>query len=177
MAWNARMMRWVVASVCLLALDACEEGQKPEAAKPTPAALPSVAKPRTTPERPAAAKPAAPATAKAGKLTEISLEAFFPRQQAGTVLIYDARPSFVAAFGKIPGAINWPRHDYDHHLATHEPEISAALKSGKIVVIYCTDAACPDARAVAEKLVARGHDISILEGGFADWKTAGMPTE
>jgi len=176
MAWNARMMRWVVAAVCLLALDACEEGQKPEAAKPTPAAPPSAApsKPKPTPEKPST-RPTV--TAKAGKLTEISLEAYFPRQQAGTVLIYDARPSFVAAFGKIPGAINWPRHDYDHHLATHEPEISAALKSGKIVVIYCTDAACPDARAVAEKLVARGHDISILEGGFADWKTAGMPTE
>jgi len=93
------------------------------------------------------------------------------------VLIYDARPSFVAAFGKIPGAINWPRHDFDSQIASREPEIVAARKAGKIVVIYCTDAACPDARAVGEKLVARGHDVSILEGGFADWKTAGMPTE
>ena len=167
------MMRWIVASVCLLAVDACEEGRTPVPAEPTPV----VSRPEKEKAKPAATQAPAKPVVKAGKLTEIALDAFFPRQQEGTVLIYDARPSFVAAFGKIPGAINWPRHDFDSQIASREPEIVAARKAGKIVVIYCTDAACPDARAVGEKLVARGHDVSILEGGFADWKTAGMPTE
>lgn len=107
----------------------------------------------------------------------MSLEAFFPRQQAGTVLIYDARPTFVSAFGRIPGAISWPRGDFKKLLPQREPEIRRAVAAGKIVVIYCTDLACPDARAVAEQLVERGHDVSILEGGYATWKDNGMPTE
>lgn len=107
----------------------------------------------------------------------MSIEAFFPRQQAGTALIYDARPVFVAAFGKIPGGIPWPRGDFEKLLPLREPEIRQAAATEKVVVIYCTDLACPDARAVAEKLIARGHDVSILEGGYAAWKDTGMPTE
>lgn len=132
----------------------------------TPAAVP--APPRT--------KPAPPAV-KPGKLSAIDVTTLFPRQQAGTVLIFDARPTFVAAFGKISGAVSWPRSDFDSGLAVHEAEIRAAKQAGKPVVIYCTDAACPDARAMAEKLAARGHDIAILDGGFAIWKEAGLPTE
>jgi rhodanese-related sulfurtransferase len=30
---------------------------------------------------------------------------------------------------------------------------------------------------VGEKLAARGYDVAILEGGFAAWKEAGLPTE
>lgn len=101
----------------------------------------------------------------------------FPRQQAGTVLIYDARPRFVAAFGKIPGGISWPRGDFETRLAKSEAEIRAAQAEGKPVVVYCTDEACPDATAVAEKLAARGHDVSVLTGGFALWKEAGLPVE
>lgn len=107
----------------------------------------------------------------------MSLETFFPRQQAGSALIFDARPGFVSAFGKIPGAISWPRGDFEKQLPQHEPQIKQAKAAGKTVVIYCTDLACPDAQAVAEKLAARGHDVSVLEGGYATWKEAGMPTE
>ena len=55
--------------------------------------------------------------------------------------------------------------------------IRAAKAAGKPVVFYCTDAACPDAQAMAERIAAKGHDVSILEGGFATWKEAGLPTE
>ena len=137
-----------------------------------PTAPPVVA---TAPVKPAPAKPA-PAV-KTGTLSAIDLTTLFPRQQAGTVLIYDARPGFVAGFGKIPGSISWPKNDFDARLPQREAEIRAAKAAGKPVVLYCTDAACPDARAVAEKLAARGHDVAILDGGFAAWKEAGLPTE
>jgi rhodanese-related sulfurtransferase len=159
------MKSFAAAGVVLLA--ACQD-QVP----PSPVTPPSpAAKPAATPVKPAAT------AVKAGMLTTIEVTAFFPRQQAGTVLLYDARPGFVAAFGKIPGAISWPRHDFDRRLSQSEAEIRAAKAAGKLVVIYCTDAACPDARAVAEKLVARGHDVAIFDGGFATWKEAGLPTE
>jgi rhodanese-related sulfurtransferase len=138
---------------------------------------PAPAPPVTAPPqaRPKLATPVSPV--KPGKLTEIDLTILFPRQQAGTVLLYDARPGFVAGFGKIPGSISWPRHDFDARLSQSTSEIRAAKQAGKPVVFYCTDAACPDARAMAERLAAKGHDVSILEGGFAAWKEAGLPTE
>jgi len=136
-----------------------------------PAPVPPVV--ATAPAKP---KPAAP-IAKTGKLTVIDITTLFPRQQAGTVLLYDARPGFVAGFGKIPGAISWPRGDFEARLARSEAEIRAAKAAGKPVVFYCTDAACPDAQAMAERIAAKGHDVSILEGGFAMWKEAGLPTE
>jgi rhodanese-related sulfurtransferase len=157
---------FVLAGGIAMALVACEDGSRP-VRSPEPGA--TAGKPATRP----AAEPARPS----GELTEIRLETLFPRAQAGTALIFDARPAFVSSFGKIPGAIPWPKSDYDAHLAEREEQIRDAKDRGKIVVIYCTDAACPDARAVGEKLVARGHDIAILSGGFALWKDTGLPTE
>jgi rhodanese-related sulfurtransferase len=140
-----------------------------------PAAVPPVA----APSPPAAPPPPPPdpAPPKSGKVTAIDVTALFSRHQDGTVLLYDARPAFVAAFGKIPGAISWPRANFDQRLALHEPEIRAAAAAGKPVVFYCTDAACPDAGAMARQLAKHGHDVSILEGGYAIWKEAGLPTE
>lgn len=142
-------------------------------------ALASCTEPVSTPlpERGSLRPQVAPVASRRGRLTAIALEAFFARHQAGSVLVYDARPSFVSAFGRIPGAIPWPKGDFDAQLAQREAEVREAAAAGKIVVIYCTDAACPDARAVAERLAARGHDVSILEGGYAAWKDAGMETE
>ena len=159
-----------LAAVGVIFLAACQD-QVPPPAAPAPAVKPSAA-----PAKPKAEAPPKP-VAKAGKLTVMDMTTFFPRQQAGTVLIYDARPGFVASFGKIPGSISWPRHEFDARLSQSESEIRAAKAAGKPVVIYCTDAGCPDSRAVGEKLAARGHDVTILEGGFAAWKEAGLPTE
>jgi rhodanese-related sulfurtransferase len=142
--------------------------QNPAAAPPVVAAAPAKPGPSS--------KPAAPPV-KTGKLTAIDITTLFPRQQAGTVLLYDARPGFIAGFGKIPGAISWPQGDFDARLSRSEAEIRAAKAAGKPVVFYCTDAACPDAQAMAERLAAKGHDVSILEGGFALWKETGLPTE
>jgi len=151
-------------------LAACQEHVPP------PVVTPPTAKSRAVPAQARPARAVAPEV-KTGKLTVIDLTTLFPRQQAGTVLLYDARPGFVAGFGKIPGAISWPRHEFTARLSQSEAEIRAAKAAGKPVVIYCTDAACPDARAVGENLAARGHDVAILDGGFAGWKEAGLPTE
>jgi rhodanese-related sulfurtransferase len=146
-------------------LFSCEEGRTP-ASRPEPGVV----------ERPVVESRAEKPLPQ-GKLTEIRLETLFPKQQDGTVLLYDARPAFISSFGKIPGAIPWPRSEYDALLAAREEQIRDAKDDGKIVVIYCTDAACPDARAIGEKLAARGHDIAILAGGFALWKDTGLPTD
>lgn len=157
------MKALVVAGIALLV--SCQD----------PKVLPPQVAPDAAPAPPRP-KPAPPAPA-TGVVTAIDLTALFPLQQAGGVLLYDVRPGFVLSFGRIPGAVSWPRREFDRHLAAREPEIRAAARAGKPVVFYCTDAACPDAQAMAERLAAKGHDVSILEGGFALWKEAGLPTE
>ena len=111
------------------------------------------------------------------EVTAISLTRLFSLQQEGRVLLFDARPAFVHAFGHLPGAVNWPRHSFESGLPEHEPEIKAAVAANRVVVIYCTDAACPDAGAVAERIARLGYPVSVLDGGFAAWKEAGLPIE
>ncbi len=110
-------------------------------------------------------------------VTAISLTNLFTLQQSDRVLLYDARPAFVYAFGHLPGARNWPRGSFDSDLPQHEAEIKAAIATDRAVVLYCTDAACPDAGAVAERLAKLGYQVSVLDGGFAAWKEAGLPIE
>ena len=143
-------------------LTACQD-----ASPAPPPAAPAPSPVRTTP----ATRPAP------GKISAIGIDAFFTRQQTGAALIYDARPNFVAGFGKIPGAINWPAARFEQDLPRHETEIRSAGSDGRLIVVYCTDSACPDARALAEKIAARGHDVCVFEGGYAEWKTAGLPVE
>lgn len=139
-----------------LALAACADKTPPPVKKPVAAPAP---------------KP------KQGRVTAISLDTLYTLQQAGKVRIYDVRPSFVYAFGHLPGAVNWPRSAFDSQLASRQSEIRAAAVADQPVVLYCTDAACPDGRAVAERLAALGHTVAVLEGGYAIWKDAGLPVE
>ena len=112
-----------------------------------------------------------------GRVTAMSLETLLQLQQSNRVLLYDARPGVIYGFGHLPGAVSLPRQAFNEKIAGCEPEIRAALAAGKSVVIYCTDSACPDAGAVAERLVYRGFSVSVLEGGFHAWKDAGLPLE
>lgn len=118
-----------------------------------------------------------PQVARRGVVATIDLTNLFTLQQSGRVLLYDARPGFVYAFGHLPGAINWPRGMFASELKQHESEIKAAIAEDKDVVLYCTDAACPDAGAVARRLAELGYSVSVLDGGFAAWKEAGQPIE
>ncbi len=143
--------------VCLVT--ACVKPPPPvqPAAKPKPVAKPQI-------------KPTAVVTA-------ISLTNLFTLQQSDRVLIYDARPAFVYGFGHLPGAVNWPRGSFDSGFSERQTEIKSAIAADRAVVLYCTDAACPDAGAVAERLAKLGYPVSVLDGGYAAWKEAGLPTE
>ena len=130
--------------------------------------------PPKAPVKPAVAKPASP---RQGRVTTIDLNTLLFLQQNDRALIYDARAYVIHAYNHVPGSISWPRTSFNEQVVTREAEIRAAVAAGKNVVVYCTDAGCPDARAVATQLAARGHTISVLEGGFHAWKDAGLPVE
>ncbi|MEO8616722.1 MAG: rhodanese-like domain-containing protein [Luteolibacter sp.] len=164
--------RWVMplSSVSALALASCAD-------TPTQSINGSYHKPPVTEERQAPLANAGDFPVKQGRVTRIALGDFFQRQQAGRALIFDVRPGFYYSLGHVPGAINWPRARFDSGLATYEPKIQSATAEGKPVFLYCTDLACPDALAVAEKLAARGHSIAVLQGGWEAWKAGELPIE
>lgn len=137
-------------------------------ATPKPVAAPAAAPPKA--ERKAAGP-------RSGIVSTISLASLFELQQAGRVLVFDARPGFVYAFGHLPAAVNWPRGLFDSERPQHESEVRQAIAKNRSIVVYCTDAACPDAGEVARRISALGYSVSILEGGFAAWKEAGLPIE
>jgi 3-mercaptopyruvate sulfurtransferase SseA len=127
---------------------------------------------------PVADNPPKPASAvRRGEVSEISLEEFFARQQAGKVLIFDARPAIFHSMGHIPGAISLPKHNCDETIAAREAGIKSALAGGKTIVVYCNGPTCQDARTVAKHIAGFGHPASIFSGGWDAWKQAGMPVE
>ncbi len=107
-----------------------------------------------------------------GRLTRMPLGDLYQLVQSEAAVIYDVRPSFSYKMGHVPGAISWPKKDFDADLAKHEPRIRAANTGNTPVVIYCTDMACPDATSVGTRLVSLGHSVSILQGGYEAWKIA-----
>lgn len=112
-----------------------------------------------------------------GRVTRIPLGNLFILQQENRALIIDVRPSYIYRLGHIPGAVNWPKSDFNSQLTVNEARIASAKESKKPVVIYCVDFACPDARTVATWLSERGHSVAVLEGGWDAWKTGGLPAE
>jgi rhodanese-related sulfurtransferase len=147
-------------------------------AQPTVKA-PAAAQPRSLPPRriTAVATPPPQRPAGMGKLTRIALGDFFAKQQAGTALTFDVRPAFFYRLGHVPGAISWPKNQYEASLSGHLVEIDTATAAGKTVVLYCTDLACPDARTVGTRLAERGLSVTLLEGGWEAWKSGELPTE
>jgi len=143
-------------------LSSCPEPPK----KPIPPLDPSKAVEKDKP----AVVPAVPASA--GQVSRMPLGDLYQLVQGKAALIYDVRPAIFHKIGNIPNSISWPKSAFDRDLAKHEPRIRAANTQNTPVVIYCTDLACPDAVTVATKLAARGHSVSVLQGGYEAWKVA-----
>ena len=110
-----------------------------------------------------------------GRSSGIGLDAFYPLQQSGDVLIYDVRVPYFYNIDHIPGALNWPHDQFDAQLRMRDLEIRDARNSGKPVVVYCTSLLCAEARNVAKKIARRGYDVSVLTMGIDSWRDAGLP--
>ena len=116
-------------------------------------------------------------TEEKGKSTGLGLDAFYPLQQSGEVLVYDVRVPYFYNIDHIPGAVNWPYTKYDDEIQQRDIEIQKARNSGTLVVLYCFNLGCPEARNVAKKLTRRGYDVSVLTMGIDSWRDAGLPMD
>jgi rhodanese-related sulfurtransferase len=158
--------RWstTLAGALAVALASC--------AKPAPQGAVTQAPPKPAKQK---ATPAPPKPA--GAITAISMEELFALQQSGKLFLLDARPSFFYSLGHIQGAISMPSGGSANHIKLREEEIKTSLAAGKTIVLYCTNAACPDARAVAANFSKAGYPCSVLVGGYESWKESGLPVE
>jgi rhodanese-related sulfurtransferase len=95
----------------------------------------------------------------------------FARKEA---VFVDAREGSVFSQGHVKGAFSFPVGEFDAKLA----EFQGKAPLDTILVIYCNGFGCHDSKILGEKLMKKGYNqILVFEGGFPEWKDAGLPTE
>jgi len=107
----------------------------------------------------------------------IDMSKFFALREGGKALVYDVRPGVYYRMGHVPGAVSFARLAFARRFLQEKANLDAAVAAGKTTVLYCTDLRCPDGAAVADLLAERGYSVSIYQGGWDEWKAAGMPVE
>jgi len=91
---------------------------------------------------------------------------------AGDAVVVDALPVSYYDQIHLPGALNLVENDVD--------ELAFALLPNKnaTIVTYCTNEACGNSQAVANRLERLGYtSVRKYREGIQDWVSAGNPTE
>ncbi|MBK1856018.1 rhodanese-like domain-containing protein [Verrucomicrobiaceae bacterium 5K15] len=156
-------------------LAACSDSTTPASPSLATATTPV----KTAPVRSEVAKPvvAVPKTqkpVKPGAVTSIAIDQLFSMKAAGTAVVYDVRPPLFYRLGHIDGAESMPLIKYDKIIAEKRPQLDAAIKAGKLIILYCQNSNCPDAHSTAVRLSKLGYSTSIYRDGWEGWKQAGL---
>lgn len=101
------------------------------------------------------------------ELEPIGRDDLLRRAQAGDVVVLDVRPTEEYAAGHIPGSMSVPLTDLEDQMQQ--------LPSGVDVVAYCRGPYCVMAPEAITRLRAAGFTALRLEGGFPEWRRAGLP--
>lgn len=91
------------------------------------------------------------------------------RAREGLVTVLDVRPPDEYAAGHLPGAINIPLAELEARLES--------LDSHKEVIAYCRGPHCVLAFDAVARLRTQGRRARRLEGGYPEWRHAGLPIE
>jgi len=90
----------------------------------------------------------------------------------GTVTVVDALGEGYYAQMHLPGALNLVEDDVASRAAELLPDRDAAI------VVYCSNPACGNSQAVANRLVSLGYsNVRKYREGIQDWVAAGLPVE
>jgi rhodanese-related sulfurtransferase/predicted transcriptional regulator len=89
------------------------------------------------------------------------------RLRRGDVVVLDVRPAAEFAAGHVAGARSVPLAELRRQLR--------ALPKDVDVVAYCRGPYCVFADDAVRQLAAKGYRARRLEGGFPEWKRAGLP--
>lgn len=101
------------------------------------------------------------------RLEPISRAELLARAEVGDVVILDVRPGAEYAAGHIPRALSIPLKELETRLAE--------LPADAEVVAYCRGPYCLYAPTAVGILRDHGHRARRLEGGFPEWRLAGLP--
>lgn len=89
-------------------------------------------------------------------------------------LAVDARLPVQFAQGHLPGAYNLPLAEVETALAPFARRVATTRK----LIIYCSGYGCPDSFDLASLLLEKGFvGVRVFEGGFPEWRDAGLPVE
>ena len=102
-------------------------------------------------------------------LEPVSREELVSRLHDGLVTVLDVRPEDEFELGHVPGALSIPIADLERRLG----EISAQRE----VVAYCRGPYCVLSFEAVAILRRRGFAARRLEGGYPEWRAAGLRTE
>ncbi len=102
-------------------------------------------------------------------LEPIPREELLERTRQGRVTVLDVRPPEEFAAGHVPGAVNVPLAELEAYLQN--------LDTDQEVVTYCRGPHCVLAFDAVAQLRERGLTARRLQGGFPEWKQAGLPVE
>lgn len=92
--------------------------------------------------------------------------------ESGTVTVVDALPASYFEQVHLPGAINLVEDEVTERAAALLPDKDAAI------VTYCSNAACGNSQAVANRLETLGYtNVRKYREGIQDWVEAGLSTE
>lgn len=119
---------------------------------------------------------AASAPAPTGRLPErLSLEEFSSYVDNKRGMILDARPEIFHRLGHVPGALSFPRDDFENAYASLKGKLEA--ERAQPIVIYCSNTSCEDSGLVKKALAALGFtNLALFEGGWSEWTNAKKET-
>ena len=106
----------------------------------------------------------------------IELDEFqaFALEHKGTLI--DARAMGFYTLGHVPGALSLPRESFAAGYDRLKDRLEAS-RTGEMVV-YCSEADCPDAELVAGALARLGfQNLRVYKEGWEEWIRAGLPQE
>ena len=96
-------------------------------------------------------------------------QAELERRLGDGVVVWDVRPSAEYEAGHLPGAVSVPPDEVRRRLR----EVPADAE----VVAYCRGPFCVYADDAVRALQKKGRRAMRLEGGFPEWRRAGLPVE
>ena len=86
----------------------------------------------------------------------------------------DARESSVYSRGHIQGATSLPLAALDSDLQAFMEKVPYETN----LVIYCSGYGCHDSKDLGNRLLLKGYrQVLIFDGGYPEWKDAGLPIE
>lgn len=92
---------------------------------------------------------------------------------AGAALV-DTRALELHVDGRLPGALSLPLGEMDAQLEAFRQTVPF----DRVIITYCNGYGCPDSFDQGVRLLAAGwREVRVFEGGYPEWRDAGLPVE